>query len=143
MFVVRRNDPIHQMSTNNKVSLKFLELSDPALDEFAANNVSCLTGNAAFAGLPVDPVALGALRLTFHNAVIAAADGGTQLTAQKNEARVALQNALRQDAAYVQSIAGQNLALLLTSGFKASSTNRTPAPLETRSEERRVGKECW
>ena len=69
--------------------------------------------------------------MAFHNAIIAAADGGTQLTAAKREARIALETGLRQDAAYVQSIAGQNLAQLLTSGFKATSTNRTPAPLET------------
>lgn len=116
---------------NYRVALKFVELSDSALDEFAANNVACLTGNAPFAGLPVDPTALGALQLTFHNATLAASDGGTQLIAARNEARVALETALRQNAAYVQSIAGQNLALLLTSGYKAVSNNRTPAPLLT------------
>lgn len=116
---------------NNRVSLKFVELSDPALDEFAANNVICLTGNVVFPNLPITPAALGNLRVTFHNALIAAADGGTQLTALKDAARVALENALRQDAAYVQSIAGQNLAQLLSSGFKATSSNRTSAPLTT------------
>ena len=115
---------------NYRVSLKFVELSDPALDEFAANIVLCLTGNAAFPDLPVAPTALGALRTTFHNALIAAADGGTQLTAVKNEARLALETGLRKDAAYVQSIAGQNLPMLLTSGFKAMSTNRSSSPLE-------------
>ncbi len=117
------------MTANHRVSLKFVELSDPALDEFAANNVTSLTGNVVFPNLPVDPAALGALRVTFHNALIAAADGGTQLTALKNEARGALETALRQDAAYVQSIAGQNLAQLLSSGFKAVSSNRVSAPL--------------
>lgn len=115
--------------TNNRVSLKFLELSDSALDEFAANNVLCLTGNTAFPDLPVLPAPLGDLRGAFHNAILAAAQGGTQLIAARNETRVTLETALRQDAAYVQSIAGQNLAVLLTSGFKAVSTNRTPAPL--------------
>lgn len=116
---------------NHRVSLKFVELSDPALDEFAANNVVCLTGNVAFPNLPIEPAALGGLRVAFHNAILAAAQGGTQLIAARNEARGALENALRQDAAYVQSIAGPNLALLLTSGFKAVSTNRTPAALTT------------
>lgn len=115
---------------NYRVALKFVELSDPALDEFAANIVSSLTGNTSFPNLPVTPAALGALRTTFHNAVLAASDGGTQLTAVKNEARLALETGLRQDAADVQSVAGQNLALLLTSGFKSSSTNRTSAPLD-------------
>jgi len=114
---------------NYRVSLKFLELSDSALDEFAANNVVCLTGNAMFPDLPIAPAPLGNLRVTFHNALIACADGGTQLTALKDEARVALETGLRQNAAYVQSIAGQNLANLLSSGFKAASNNRTSAPL--------------
>ena len=32
----RRTDSSNPMATYNKVSLKFVELSDPALDEFAA-----------------------------------------------------------------------------------------------------------
>lgn len=114
---------------NNRVALKFVELSDSALDEFAANSVSCLTGNLGFPNPPVGIPALTALHVTYHSAVIAASDGGTQLIAARNEARVALETALRQNAAYVQSIAGQNLALLLTSGYKATSANRTPVPL--------------
>ncbi len=116
---------------NNRVSLKCLNLSDSALDEFAANNISCLTGNLGFPNLPVGLPALSALHVTYHTAVLAASDGGTQLIAARNEARAALETALRQNAAYVQSIAGQNLALLLTSGYKAASTNRTPTPLAT------------
>lgn len=115
---------------NHRVSLKFVELSDPAFDDFAANVVASLTGNTAFPDLPVAVVALGNLRLAYHNALVSASDGGTQLVAVKNEARLALETALRQDAAYVQSIAGQNLAQLLTSGYKATSSNRTPAPLD-------------
>ncbi len=115
----------------NRVSLKFVELSDPALDEFAANCVASLTGNAAFPNLPVLPAALGTLRLNFHNAILAASDGGKRLTALKDEARVALEMALRKDAAYVQSIADEDLALLLSSGFKAVNPNRTSVPLDT------------
>jgi len=117
--------------SNHRVSLRFVELSDPALDEFAANNVICLTGNSVFPNLPVAPAALGGLHTTFHNALVASAQGGAQLTAAKNEAREALEIALRKDAAYVRSIAGQNLSQLLSSGFKATTTTRTYAPLET------------
>ena len=119
------------MAINNRTSLSFVQLSDPALDDFAANVILSLTGNAGFPSLPVSAVSLGALRTDYHTKLVAAAQGGTQLTAAKDEARLALENALRQDAAYVQSIAGQNLALLLTSGFKAVSTNRTQSPLQT------------
>lgn len=119
------------MTTTYRVSLKFVELSDPALDEFAANCVACLTGNTAFADLPVLPPELGTLRVAFHNAILAASDGGKRLTALKNEARAALVTALRKDAAYVQSIAIENLGVLLSSGFKEVNTNRTSVPLAT------------
>ena len=119
------------MAIMNRVSLKFVELSDPALDEFAANIVSCVTGNANFPTLTISPTELDVLRVNYHNALIAASDGGTQLKAVKNEARLALEAALRQDAADVQSIAGQNLAVLLTSGYKPVSTNRTSERLAT------------
>ena len=119
------------MAINNRTSLSFVQLSDPALDDFAANVILSLTGNTGFPNLPVSVVSLGALRTDYHTKLVAAAQGGTPLTAAKDEARLALENALRQDAAYVQSIAGQNLALLLTSGFKATSTNRTQSPLQT------------
>ncbi|MEO7297788.1 MAG: fibronectin type III domain-containing protein [Verrucomicrobiota bacterium] len=44
-------------------------------------------------------------------------------------ARAALLALLQQEAAYVQSIAGEELPLLLSSGFDAVSTNRTQVPL--------------
>ena len=54
---------------------------------------------------------------------------GVMLKAIKNEKRVTLETMLRQDASYVQAIAAQDLSGLLSSGFLAVSTNRTPAPL--------------
>jgi hypothetical protein len=76
-------------------------------------------------------VALGSLETTFANALAAAAQGGTHLTAVKNAARATLVGALRKLAAYVQSIAGQDLAMLLSSGFLANSTSKTQTPLDT------------
>ncbi len=51
------------------------------------------------------------------------------LTAAKNAARVNVVGALRQNAAYVQMRANQNLPMLLSSGFYANSTNRAQSPL--------------
>ncbi|HEY2329637.1 MAG TPA: fibronectin type III domain-containing protein [Verrucomicrobiae bacterium] len=117
--------------SNYRVSLSFTGLSDSDLDEFASNIVVSLTGNAAFP-TPLVPLAtLGAAQAAFHNALLAAAQGGTQLTAVKNEARTALETLLRQEASYVQAIAGQNLSMLLSSGFAANSTNRTSSQLDT------------
>jgi len=116
---------------NYRVSLSFTGLSDSDLDEFAGNIVVSLTGNAAFP-TPLVPLAtLGAAQAAFHDALLAAAQGGTQLTAVKNEARAALETLLRQEGSYVQAIAGQNLSTLLSSGFEAASTNRASAQLDT------------
>lgn len=117
---------------NYRVSLSFRNLSDAGLDEFAANIVVSLTGNGEFPTPLVPLAALTAAQEAFHDAVLAAAQGGTQLTASKNEKRLILEDLLRQEASYVQAIALHNLSTLLSSGFQASSTNRTstqlPAP---------------
>ena len=88
-----------------------------------------LTGNAAFPTPLVPLLTLGAAQTAFHNALLAAALGGLQLTAIKNEKRTALEDLLRQEASYVQAIASHNLSTLLSSGFENSSTNRTSTQL--------------
>jgi hypothetical protein len=97
---------------NYRVSLSFTGLSDADLDEFAGNIVVSLTGNTAFPTPLVPLAALGAAQSAFHDAVLAAAQGGTQLTAIKNENRTALEDLLRQEASYVQAIASHNLSTL-------------------------------
>jgi hypothetical protein len=114
-----------------RTSFRFVRLADAAFDDFAANVVASLGASTAFPNLPVPLSVLASLRVAFHNAVVAAAGGGTELIAQKNQARAALELALRQNAAYVESVAGENLAVLLSSGFKAVSQNRTSSPLST------------
>lgn len=117
------------MQSNYRVSLAFASLSDALLDEFAAKAATDLSGNALFPTPPVPAIALAAGQGAFHNAVLAASGGGVMLKAIKNEKRVLLETMLRQDASYVQAIAAQDLPGLLSSGFLAVSTNRTPAPL--------------
>jgi hypothetical protein len=108
-----------------------VNLSDPLLDEFAANIVVCFANNPA---LPNPPVLLGELntaRTEFHDAVVAASGGGKLLTAIKNQKLAILVKLLRQEATYVQGLASQDLPMLLSSGFAANSTNRTRVPLAT------------
>ena len=54
-------------------------------------------------------------------------DGTRKDTVAKNLARRTLLNLLRQEAAYVQSLANENLEMLLSSGFQSVSTNRAQA----------------
>ncbi len=113
---------------NHRVSLAFVQLPDGALGDFANGAISGL-GLPAFANAPVLPPALTALRNTFVTKLAAMTNGGKLATAEKNQARTALIAALRQDASFVQTLAGTNLPLLLSSGYTATSTNRTSGPL--------------
>jgi hypothetical protein len=117
------------MVINYRVNLGFAKYSDGDLNTRTGMVVTCMTGNAFFPNSPVTPVDLEAKRVAFWNAVVAAQQGGTQLTADKNNKYGDLVMALRQIAAYVQGLASQNLAMLLSSGFLANSTNRTQSPL--------------
>lgn len=117
------------MIINYRVSRDFGKYADADLDEFANNIITNLTSNASFPTPPVLVVALTALNTVFRNA-IAAATGDPQDTVAKDNARAALETALRKNASYVESIASQNLAMLLSSGYYANSTNRTQSPLE-------------
>jgi Fibronectin type III domain len=119
------------MSTKNyRVALDFAKLPDTQLDEFTSNVVACLTGNANFPAPSISLANLTAAQTAFENALTAAAQGGVQLTAVKNEMRSELLLLLRKEAAYVQGIASQNVAMLLSSGFNAVSTNRTRTQLD-------------
>lgn len=125
-------------------------MPDAELDEFTSGVIDSMSGNPAFANppVPLKPLAAAAgaraktlvvtedavpgdltsLQLAFENAISAALHGGTQLTAAKKAAREALVDALHKEAMYVQNIARHDLALLLSSGFEAASTNRSQSP---------------
>lgn len=113
----------------NRVSLGFAQYSDAQLSDFFTAVNTGLTGNTAFPNLPITLAAFGTLGTTFIEKLAAAADGGKRAVAEKNVARADLIDALRQIASYVQAIAGNNLPVLLSSGFEPVATNRTQTPL--------------
>ncbi len=117
------------MNINYRVSLSFTRLPDAALDEFTREVIDGLTGNVAFPTPSVDLADLGAAKNAFELAMTNAAQGGKLLTAVKNQKRNDLLVLLRQEAAYVQGLAGQDLLMLLSSGFEAASTNHAQLPL--------------
>jgi hypothetical protein len=108
-----------------RVSYSFTRLADAPLQLFAEGVAAGLTSNPNFPTPRVTPVVLGGAATTFANAITLAEHGGTQATAAKDLAREALIGLLRQEAAYVQSIAGENLPMLLSTGFNAMKTTRT------------------
>src|SRR5256885_1858933 len=98
-----------------RVLYSFTRLPDAALQAFAGSVVAKMTGNAGYPTPRVALVALNAIATGFGDAITAAIGGGKMLTAEKNAAREALMGVLRQEASYVQSVAGEDLALLLSS----------------------------
>jgi len=118
------------MKKNIRVALSFATYSDNDLNSFAILVIVCLKNNALFPNLPVAIAALTTLQTAFQNAITAAAQGGVPLTAAKNEAGEALTSALRQTAAYVQSLAPTlTLSQVLSSGFDVANSGGTPGPL--------------
>jgi hypothetical protein len=114
-----------------KIALYFANYIDLQLSNFGALSVSCLTNNPLTPNLPVKPAALSALQVTFATSIKDAQQGGKIATAKKNTARAALLAALRQNAAYVQSLALTNIEDILSTGYDIVSTNRSQSPLTT------------
>jgi hypothetical protein len=115
---------------NLRMSLGFAKLPDAQVDNFAQGVIDGMTGNAAY---PAPPVTMANLQTTLNDFVAktaAAKLGGPPDTAAKNNSRQALLGLLRQLASYVHIHCHNDMAVLLSSGFQAMSTNRTPAPLE-------------
>lgn len=114
----------------HRVSVGFARAADHQLEETAGEVIDGLTGNAAFPTPPVTVAALKTALTEFTEANAAQAQGGTAATALKDQKREALIDLLRTLANYVQGVASEDLAALLSSGFEAVSTTRTRSPLE-------------
>lgn len=112
-----------------RVLLGFTNAPDHSLEETAQAVLDNLYGHAAYPSPPVTKPALQAALTAFSQAIAAAKMGGPADTADKNNKRDALVALLRQLAGYVQMHHGNDLALLLGSGFEAVSSNRSPAPM--------------
>jgi len=119
-----------KMNQQVRVLMDFTSMPDPSLDEFTETVISNMTGNTSFTQPPLTMAALQALLDTFAAALGEQAQGGTAATSAKNDARVALVDALRQIALYVQVTSNNSLTMLLTSGFQAVNTNRAQQPLD-------------
>lgn len=112
-----------------RVSLAFAQFRDVKLSIFTHSIIDSLTGNASFPA-PVVPLATLTAALTaFTDALAAAAQGGRQSTAEKNNQRAALIAWLRLEANYVQGVAMDNLPVLLSSGFSSINLNRAQVQL--------------
>ena len=118
------------MKKTIRVSLSFATQPIEQKNNLAILVIVCLKTNALFPNLPLTIVALTALQTALQDAITAAEHGGTVETAAKIEAADAMTSALRQTAAYVQSLAPTlTLSQVLSSGFDVVNPNNTPSPL--------------
>ena len=118
------------MNARYRVSYSFTTLSDNDLIAFLQVVLICLANNGSFTSVPVPLADLQTLLTTFQNAVNAMGQNSSQqLTAERDEARMALLDAFRKTGAYVQSVALNSLSTLLSSGFASVSTVTAQTPL--------------
>ena len=113
---------------NHRVSMQFVQTPDSQLVELSNGTITGMNV-PAFAAAPITTAAMTALQTDFVQKLAAARNGGRVEIAEKNVSRTALIAALRQNANFVQMIADTDMPLLLSSGYKAVSTNRTSGPL--------------
>ncbi len=111
-----------------RVSLGFAKAKDRDLHDFAGTVSASLYGKAAFPNPPVAKPALDAANSDFDTALSAQAQGGPAATADKNNKRLALIALLRKLARYVEDNSNNDLALLLSSGFEAVTSEHNPTP---------------
>ena len=115
---------------NLRISLGFAKLPDAEVDNFTQRVIDGMTANAAY---PAPPVTMASLQTALNDFIAktaAAKSGGPPDTAAKNDSRQTVLGLLRQLASYVHINCNNDMAILLSSGFQAMSTNRSQTPLE-------------
>ncbi|MES2661092.1 MAG: hypothetical protein V4689_20890 [Verrucomicrobiota bacterium] len=113
-----------------RVSLAFAGSADNTLITFARNVLALLYPQATkFPDIPVPSPVMTAGIEAFANAKAAQPSGGKAATADKKAKREELLVLMRKVAIYVQQASDNDLALLLSTGFEATSNNRAQTPL--------------
>lgn len=113
-----------------KVKVKvsdFIRLAIPAKVDFAKNNVTKMNGNPVYP-TPAVPYA------TYQNAAVdletkynAAQIGGPEQTAAQDAAELVLNDLMRKQATYVDSVADGNDTKIRSAGFEPTSATSTPS----------------
>jgi hypothetical protein len=94
--------------------------------------INGLTGNPSFPSPPVDLKTVQAVD-DLNAALAAQPQGGPSATAEKNNKKEALIVLLRRLRHYVDENCGNDLSVLLSSGFQAAVTTRVRSPLANTS----------
>src|SRR5437899_9903956 len=117
------------MANKFRTLIGFSKHSVQQLVATAGAVIQGMTGNKAFPSPSPDLTAVQAALNELNAAIAAQPHGGAKATADKNNKREALIGVLQKLVQYVQLHCGNDLAVLLSSGFSAASTSRTQVPL--------------
>jgi hypothetical protein len=112
-----------------RIAEKFKKQSAEQLTVMADAIIKGLTGNPAFPAPTVDLNAVQAAVDGLKAALAAQPCGGPAATAEKNNKKQALIFLLRKLRLYVEDNCGDDLAVLLSSGFQAAAIIRNRFPL--------------
>ena len=111
----------------NHILRDYNRATDGVLGDLALHISTLLTLNTNFPTPAVAPLALSIAANSFNSAVAAAVHGTPANTLAKNTLRTALIALLDQEATYVELVANNDPAKILSSGFSLASNVRTPA----------------
>ncbi len=117
------------MSQRARVADRFKRQSAEQLVTMAGAVVTGLTGNSAFPAPTVEIKAVQDAADGLKAALAEQALGGKAATAEKNKRKEALIVLLRKVKHYVEDNCGNDLAVLLTSGFQAAASTRNRSAL--------------
>ena len=121
------------MSPKIRIADGLLTLSAERLITTAGAIITGLTGNPAYPSPPVDLKTVQAAVDNLNAAMAAQLNGGPAATADKRNKKAALIGLLRRLRPYVEENCGNDLSVLLSSGFQAAVTTRVRSPLENPS----------
>lgn len=102
----------------SRVYLSYSKWSDNALATLAGRTAAFLTANADFPNLPIEEATYTALADDFRIKLQTAIENGGRIAiTAKNNARIALLEAMRQQAFYVNTVSAGDTHKLASSGF--------------------------
>jgi hypothetical protein len=117
------------MTQRIRIADRFTKQSAQQLVTMAGAVITGLTDNPSFPAPTVDLKAVQAAADELNAALVAQVGGGTTATAEKRKNQEALISLLRKLKHYVEDNCENDIAVMLSSGFQAASTNRDCSPL--------------
>ena len=112
-----------------RVLRNFYKYPGPQLVTFSSN-IGVSLDPTLFVNLPVAPKDIKAMSDDLNVKLAATITGGTVETAAKDKSFDTLTGSLNSDANIVETVIGNDLEMLLATGFLPVSTNRSSSPLD-------------